>query len=99
MAGIGPSGVWKVGCGVKCAGIFGESFHGIPLLGLPEKPPPEGRSVDLISPAVAVEVGCGAAGRTVRAVSIGWAGGGVAASATGDATDSTGAAEEADAAG
>jgi hypothetical protein len=85
---------------VKCAGIFGESFHGMPLLGFPPKTPPEGRSVDLISPAVAVEVGCcGAAGRTVRAVSIGWAGGGVAASATGDATDSTGVAEEAAAAG
>jgi hypothetical protein len=43
----------------------------------------------LISPAAALEVGCGAGGRTVRAVSIG-GGGASAASATEGATDSAG---------
>jgi hypothetical protein len=76
---------------VKWAGIFGESFHGIPLLGLVAVgPEPEGRSDDLISPAVAFGPVAGAGGSAVRAISIGWAAAVAGASTGGGVTSVAG---------
>jgi hypothetical protein len=66
----GFGGSWNEGGGPKGAGIFGESFHGMPLRGFNTA----GGVTDLSSPAALVSGmltggGAGGGGRTVRAVS------------------------------
>ncbi|HEX3696257.1 MAG TPA: hypothetical protein VH374_12820 [Polyangia bacterium] len=87
VAGAGAATAATVGCGVKCAGIFGESFQGMPpfcLAATGAGPDPDGRSDALISPAAALASGAeattGSKGGAVRATSIAW--GGLAAGAS-----------------